>query len=53
LFLFNKCIIATYTTFCDKVCQWLATGCWFSLGTPVSFTNKTDHHTKILLKHTA
>ena len=27
-----------YTTLCDKVCQ------WFSLGTPVSSTNKTDHH---------
>ena len=24
------------TTLCDKVCQWLATGRWFSLGTPVS-----------------
>ena len=36
---------------CDKVCQWLATGQWFSLGTPVSSTNKTDHHniTEILL----
>ena len=34
------------TTLCDKVCQWLATGQWFSLGTPVSSTNKTDvkHH---------
>jgi len=40
------------TTLCDKVCQWLATGRWFSLGTPVSSTNKTDHHdiTEILLK---
>ena len=28
-------------TFCDKVCQWLAAGQWF---TPVSFTDKTDHH---------
>ena len=27
-----------YTTLCDKVCQ------WFSLGTPVSSTNKTGHH---------
>jgi hypothetical protein len=28
------------------------TGQWFSLGTPVSSTNKTDHHdiTEILLK---
>ena len=37
---------------CDKVCQWLATGRWFPPGTPVSSTNKTDHHeiTEILLK---
>ena len=26
----------------QQVCQWLATGQWFSLGTPVSSTNKTD-----------
>ena len=32
------------TTLCDKVCQWLATGLWFSPGTPVSITNKVDHH---------
>jgi hypothetical protein len=40
------------TTLCDKVCQWLAAGQWFSLGTPVSSTNKTDHHdiNEILLK---
>ena len=31
-----------YTTLCDKVCQWLATGQWFSLGVLVSYTNKTD-----------
>ena len=38
------------TTF--KVCQWLAAGQWFSPGTPVSFTNKTDHQdiNEILLK---
>ena len=30
------------TTLCDKVCQWLTTGLWFSLGTPVSSTNKTE-----------
>jgi hypothetical protein len=29
-----------------KVCQWLATGRWFSPGTPVTSTNKTE----ILLK---
>jgi hypothetical protein len=40
------------TTLCDKVCQWLATGRWFSPGTPVSSTNKTDCHDiiEILLK---
>ena len=40
------------TTLCDKVCQWLATGQWFSPGTLVSSTNKTDRYdiTKILLK---
>jgi len=37
------------STLCEKVCQWLATGWWFS---PVSSTNKTDRHdiTEILLK---
>ena len=40
------------TTLCDQVCQWLATGWWFSPGTPDPSTNKTDHHdnTEILLK---
>jgi hypothetical protein len=40
------------TTLCDKVCQWLAAGQWFSPGTPVSTTNKTDRHdiAEILLK---
>jgi hypothetical protein len=39
-------------TLCDKVWQWIATGVWFSLGTLVSSTNKTDCHytTEILLK---
>ena len=32
------------TTLCDKVCQWLATGRWFSPCTTVSSTNKTDRH---------
>jgi len=38
--------------FCDKVCQWLVTGLRFSPGTPVSSSNKIDHHniTEILLK---
>ena len=31
------------TTLCDKVCQWLVAGRWFSSGTPVSSTNKTDY----------
>jgi hypothetical protein len=33
-------------------CQWLATGRWFSSGTPVSSTNKTDRHdiTEMLLQ---
>ena len=37
---------------CEKVCQWLATGQWFSPGTPISSTNKTDSHdiSEILLK---
>ena len=35
---------ARWTTLCDQVCQWLATGRWFSLGPPVSSTNKSDHH---------
>ena len=32
------------TTLCDKVCQWLATGRWFSPSTPVSSTNTTNSH---------
>jgi hypothetical protein len=40
------------TILCDKVCQLLAVGQWFSPGTPVSSTNKTDRNdiTEILLK---
>ena len=40
------------TTLCDKVCQWLATGRWFSPRPPVSTTNNIDHHdiTETLLK---
>ena len=40
------------TTLSDKVCQWLATGRWFSPSTPVSSSNKTDAtiFTEILLK---
>ena len=45
-------IRASCITLCDQVCQWLATGRWFSPGPPVSSTNKTDRHyiTEILLK---
>jgi hypothetical protein len=45
-------IRARCATICDKVCQWLATGRWFSPGPPVSPTNKTDRYdiTEILLK---
>jgi hypothetical protein len=40
------------TTLCDKVNQWLATGLWFSAGTPVFSTNNTDRYdmAEILLK---
>jgi hypothetical protein len=40
------------TILCDKVCLWLATGQWFSPGSRVFSTNKTDCHdiTEILLK---
>ena len=45
---------ARSTTLCHKVCQWLATGQWFSLdlGPMVSSTNETDRHDilEILLK---
>ena len=44
------------TTLCGNVCQWLATGRWFTPGIPVSSINKTDRHdipiTEILLKLT-
>jgi hypothetical protein len=45
-----RCVVDT--TLCDKVCQWLAAGRWFSPGTLVSSTCKIDHHdiTEILLK---
>ena len=32
------------TALCDKVCQWIAAGGWFSVGTQVYLTNKTDRH---------
>jgi hypothetical protein len=45
------------TTLCDKVWQWFAAGHWFSSGTPVSPTKKTNCHDineillKVVLKH--
>ena len=43
-----------FDTTCDNVCLWLAVGRWYSPGTSVSSTNKTDHYdiTEILLKVT-
>jgi hypothetical protein len=40
------------TTFCDKVCQLLTAGLWFSPDTLVSSSNKNERHviTEILLK---
>jgi len=40
------------TTSCDKVCQLLEAGRWFSPGIPVSSTNNIEHQeiTEILLK---
>jgi len=46
---FRISIRARCTTLCDKVCQSLVTGLWFSPSTLVSSTNKTDI-TEILLK---
>jgi hypothetical protein len=43
----NQGKVTRCTTLYDKVCQWLATDQWFSPGSPVSSTNKTDHHDKI------
>ena len=39
------------TTLCDKVCQRLAKGLWFSPGTVASSTNKTDHHSITDIKY--
>ena len=46
----RQCVLDT--TLCDKVCQLLATGRWFSPDPPVSPTNKSDRHNiaAILLK---
>jgi hypothetical protein len=45
-------IRARCTTLCDKVCQWLATGLWFSPGSLVSSTNKTEILLKMVLNTT-
>jgi len=40
-----RCELETHssdTTLFDKVCQWLTAGRWFTPGTLVSSTNKTD-----------
>ena len=37
-------IRARCATLCDKVCQWFATGQWFSPGPSGSSTDKTDRH---------
>ena len=48
----RSCRDVLYTTLYDKVWQGFVTGRWFSPGTPVSSSNKTDHHDiiQILLK---
>jgi hypothetical protein len=40
------------TTLCDNVCKGLGIGRWFSPGTPITSTNKTDRHNvaEMLLK---
>jgi len=49
---FYSCGSLGHSKILHDVCQWLATGRWFSPGSPVSSTNKTDHHDiiEILLK---
>ena len=42
-------IRARCTILCDKVCQWLAMGRWFSPGPLVSCTNKTETLLKMAL----
>jgi hypothetical protein len=48
----NEHFNTTDTALCDKVCQRLETGRWFSPGTPVSSIDKTDRHdiAEILMK---
>ena len=51
-FEFHSWWVVLSTTLYDKICQWLAAGRWFSLGTPVLSTNETERHdiTRLLLK---
>ena len=55
-YFFFSCEIESWgvldTTLGKKVCQWHTVDRWFSIGTPVSFTIKSDRHdiTEILLK---
>ena len=37
------------TTLCDKVCQWLTAGWWFSLGTPIKLIDITEILLKVVL----
>ena len=48
----ERCAYKIIEKLCDKVCQWLATGQWFSLSTLVSSTYTSDLHNvaEILLK---
>ena len=52
LMLWVRILFMLDTTLCDNICQWFTAGRWFSSGTSVSSTNKTDFHdiTEILLK---
>ena len=43
-FEFHSCRCVLDTTLCDKACQRLVAGRWFSKVTPASSTNKTDRH---------
>ena len=52
MFKFRPCGVVLDTKLCDKICQLLATGRWFSPGTAVSCTIKIYRHdqNEILLK---
>ena len=39
-----------HTTLCDKVCQWLVVGQWFSPGTPLIKVTAKNGINEILLK---